>query len=118
MFEDIEVGGKVLFAVKAGSVWGGKSFLVAAEVSSVTAKGFKVGDRRFRKSDGKEIGVEFSVARKYSNDKDQSSEFVAYSKKYISAVRVEGASRRLSVASIMGMSDADVELLTKLLVKE
>ena len=118
MFEDIEVGEKVLLAVKAGSMWGGKSFLVASEVSSVTAKGFKVGDRRFRKSDGKEIGVEFSVARKYSDDKDQSSEFVAYRKRYTSAVRVEDAARSLSVASIMGMSDADVELLTKLLVKQ
>ena len=118
MFEDIEVGCKVLLAVKAGSMWCGESFLVAAEVSSVTAKGFKVGGRRFRKSDGKEIGAEFSAAHKYSDDKDQSSEFVAYRKKYTSAVRVADAARRLSVAVIMGMSDADVELLTKLLVKE
>lgn len=118
MFEDIEVGGKVLLAVKAGSMWCGESFLVAADVSSVTAKLFKVGDRRFRKSDGKEIGVEFSAAYKYSADKDQSSEFVSYRKKYSSAVRVADAARRMSVAVIMGMSDADIELLTKLLVKE
>lgn len=117
MFEDIEVGGKVLLVAKAGSMWYGESFRVAAEVSSVTAKGFKVGDRRFRKSDGKEIGVEFSAAHKYSADKDQSSEFVAYRKKYTSAVLVADSARRLSVAAIMGMSDADVELLTKLLVR-
>jgi len=118
MFEDIEVGGKVLLAVKAGSAWCGESFRVAAEVSSVTAKGFKVGDRRFRKSDGKEIGVELSAAYKYSSEKDQSSEFVAYRKRYTSAVRVADAARRLSVSSIMGMSDVDIESLTKLLVKD